>query len=215
MGPERPLLRLTPRIRGKRWQYYVLAPFVLTVVGPIVIAYKLFLGWWLNPVLEKRSQAELRQWVRADFAFLFQDFGGQFVPNERADKNEIVVTIEAEHLRVTVSRHHGDYGIVVARRDHPGVAESLASILELIYENGGSLRKPSFVNLAELGELFRSKFDDIQVALSKERYFDTVTAIDRKHQLGIQRAAQVFNRPDGFFEADVVNPNDVMKRDSK
>jgi hypothetical protein len=215
MRPERPLVRLTPRVSGKHWQYYVVAPLVLIVFGPFVLAYKLFFGWWLNPLLDKHYETKLREQVRIDFAFLFQDLAGRFVANGRTHKNVIQVTIEAEDLRIEVSQHHGDYGISVARRENPESAESLDSILEVIYKQEGSPRKPSYINLAELGELFRQKFKRVQLALSREHYSDTVAAIDRSHQLGMQKMAQAFNRPDSYFEADIVSPNDLMKKRSE
>ena len=212
MRPERPLLRLTPRARGRRWQYYIVAPLVLIVVGPFILAYKLFLGWWLNPVLNKRLENKLREQVRTDLAFLFQDFDARFVANDRTYENKIVVSMDAADLRIRVGQHHGDYGISVAKRDSPENRESLTSILEVIYEKEGSLRKPLFVDLAELGKLFREKFNQVQTAVSGEHYSDTVTTIDANHQLGMQRMAGAFNRPDGFFEADIVSPSDLRKK---
>lgn len=212
MRPERPLVRLTPRGRGKHWQYYVVAPLVLIAVGPFILAYKVLVGWWLDPLSDKHFEKKLQEQVRADLAFLFQDFHGQFVANNRTYKNEIVVTIETADLRVVVGQHHGDYGISVAPRVSPEMAESLVSVLKVIYEKDGSLREPVFMNLAELGELFRQKFNEVQTAVSREHYSDTVAAIDKSHQLGMQKMAQAFNRPGGFFEADIVSRNDLMKK---
>lgn len=211
MRSKRPFLRLTPRARGRTWKDYVIVPLVLVTVGPFVLAYKLFVGWWLNPLLTKRYERELQEKVRADLAFLFLDFDGRFVPNERPDKYASVVIVEVADLRVVISEHHGDYGISVARRDIPQGGESLDSILGVIYEREGSSRRPEYASLKELGKLFREKFDQVQMALSEERCPDTVAAIDRRHRQGMQRMAREFNRPDGFFDADVVNPSDLTK----
>jgi hypothetical protein len=212
MRPERPWLRLTPRVRGRSWRYYVIAPLVLVSVGPFVLAYKLIVGWWLNPILDRRYEHRFREQVRTDLAFLFHDFDGQFVPNERPDKYATLVTVEASELRVVVSQHHGDYGISVARRDSPEIKESLESVLEAIYEQGGTRRKPQYASLAELGELFREKFTEVQMSLSKENYAGTAAAIDRNHQMGMQRMVRDFNGPNGFFDADLINPNDLTKK---
>jgi len=190
----------------------VIAPLVLVSVGPIVLAYKLIVGWWLNPIVDRRYEQKFREQVRTDLAFLFHDFDGQLVPNERPDKYATLVTVEASELRVVVSQHHGDYGISVARRDSPEVKESLESVLEAIYERDGTRRKPRYISLTELGELFREKFTEVQMALSKENYADTAAAIDRSHQMGMQRMARDFNRPNGFFDADLINPNDLKKK---
>jgi hypothetical protein len=206
MRAERPWLRLTPRVRGRRWQYYVIVPLVLIVFGPFFLIYKLFVGWWLNPILDRHFEKKLREQMRIDLAFLFQDFGGRFVPNDRTDKNATVVTVEAADLRIVVSQHHGDYGVSVAKRESPEIAEGLDSVLGTIYEKEGS-RKPSCINLTELGELFRGKFNEVQIALS-EHYPETVAAIDGTHQLGMQRMAQAFNRQDGYFDADLIRPKD-------
>jgi len=197
---------------GRSWRYYVIAPLVLVSVGPIVLAYKLIVGWWLNPIVDRRYEQKFREQVRTDLAFLFHDFDGQLVPNERPDKYATLVTVEASELRVVVSQHHGDYGISVARRDSPEVKESLESVLEAIYERDGTRRKPRYISLTELGELFREKFTEVQMALSKENYADTAAAIDRSHQMGMQRMARDFNRPNGFFDADLINPNDLEKK---
>jgi hypothetical protein len=215
MRTERPLLRLTPRVRGGSWRFYVIAPLVLVSlvsVGPFILAYKLFVGWWLNPILDRRYELKFREQVRADLAFLFHDFDGQFVPNERPDKYATLVTVEVSELRVVVSQHHGDYGISVARRESPEIKESLESVLEAIYERDGTDRKPRHTSLAELGELFREKFTEVKMALSKENYADIAAAIDRRHQMGMRRMARDFNKPNGFFDADLINPNDVTKR---
>lgn len=202
-------------MRGRRWQFYVLAPLVVVVFGPFVLAYKLFFGWWLNPLLDRSYEKRLREQVRTDLAFLFHDFDGRFVPNERTVGYATLVTVESADLRIVVSQHHGDYGISVARRESPEIKESLASVLEAVYEQEGSRRKPSYINLAELGELFRENFSQVQMALSKEHYSDTAAAINRNHQLGMQKMAQTFNRPNGYFDADLVNPNDLAKKTPK
>jgi hypothetical protein len=215
MRSERPWLRLTPRVRGKSWRFHVIAPLVRAAVGSFVLAYKVIFGWWLNPILDRHYEKKFREQVRTDLWFLFHDFDGRFVPNERPSKYATLVTVEAAELRIVISQHHGDYGISVVRRDSPENKESLEAILEVIYEGEGSGRTPRYINLAELGELFREKFTQVQMALSKENYPDTVAAIDRSHQLGMQRMARAFNRPNGFFEADLVNPNDVTKKVQK
>ena len=193
----------------------MLAPLVLIIVGPFVLAYKLFVGWWLNPLLDRHYEKKLREQVRTDLAFLFLDFGGRFVANGRTDKYATLVTVEAADLRVVISQHHGEYGISVARRDRPEDGESLNSILGVIYEQEGTPREPMYVNLADLGELFREKFNQVQIAISGERYPDTVAAIDRRHRQGMREMAQAFNRPGGFFEADLVNPDDLAKKAPK
>jgi|GEM_PF-4401652 hypothetical protein len=215
MHNERPLLRLTPRVRGKSWKHYVIGPLVLIAVGPFVLAYKLLFGWWLNPILDWHLEKKLRTRARTDLWFLFQDFDGRFVRNERPNKYATLVTIEAADLRVVVSQHHGDYGISVARRDRRQGSESLDSILRAIYEQEGSRREPMYVNLADLGELFRKKFNQVQIALSDEHYPDTLASIDTRHRKGMQEMAQGFNRPDGLFEADLVNPDELVKKAPK
>lgn len=165
--------------------------------------------------MDRRLERKLREQVSTDFAFLFQDFGGQFVPNDRTDRNVVMVTVEAADLRVEVSQHHGDYGISVAKRDHLENHESLTSILEVIYEHERSGRKLSFVDLAELGALFRERFNQVRSAVSSEHYSDTVAAIDRNHHLGMQSMAEAFNRHDGYFDADLVSPKDLMKKAPK
>lgn len=215
MHPERPFLRLTPRVQGKRWQYYVIAPLALIAIGPFVLGYKVFLGWWLNPLMNKHYEGKLREQVRTDFAFLFQEFGGRFVPNQQIDKNATVVTLQVADLRVVVSQHHGDYGITVSKLESPENTEDLDSVLEAIYKKEGSLRRLSYINLTELGELFRRNFEQIRVALSREHYPETVVGINENHQLGMQKMAQAFNRPDGYFKADLVWPNDKMKQAPK
>jgi hypothetical protein len=212
MRSERPLVRLTPRVRGKRWQYYVVAPLVFIAVGPFILAYKVLIGWWLDPLSDKHFQKKLQEQVRTDLAFLFQDFRGRFVANGRTYKNEIVVTVETADLRVVVGQHHGDYGISLAPRGSPEMVESLVSVLRVIYEKEGSPRQPQFINLAELGELFRQKFNEVQAAVSGEHYSDTVAAIDKNHQVGMQKMVQMFNRPDSYFEADIVDPNNLIKK---
>jgi hypothetical protein len=222
MRPERPLLRLTPRVRGRSWLYYVIAPLVLAVIGPFVIAYKLIFGWWLNPMLDRRYEKKFREYekkfreqVRRDLSFLFDDFDGRFVSNGRPDKYAALATVEAAELRVEVSQHHGEYGISVASRDNPENRERLDSVLEVIYEREGAGRKPQHISLAELGGLFREKFTQVEMALSKENYPVTAAEIDRRHQLGMQRMARDFNRPGGFFDADLVNANELKKKAPK
>lgn len=189
-----------------------MAPLALIIVTPFVLAYKLFFGWWLNPLLSRHDERELQEKVRSDLAFLFYDFDGRFVANERTHKYVTQATVEAADLRVAISQHHGDYGISVARRDRPEGGESLDSILRVIYEQEGSPHEPTYVNLADLGQLFQKKFNQVQIALSDEQYPETVAAIDREHRHGMQEMARAFNRPGGLFEADLVNPDDVAKK---
>jgi|ERR1700722_566477 hypothetical protein len=214
MHSERPWLRLTPRAHGRSWTYYVIKPLVLIVGGTFVLAYKLLFGWWLNPILNWRSEKDLREKVRTDLWFLFDNFDGRFVAT-KSDKYATIVAVEAANLRVVICKHHGDYAVTVARRDRLKDRESLDSILRAIYDQQGSPREPMYIDLAGLGELFRKKFNQVQIALSEERYSDTVSAIDRRHRQAMQEMAQTFNRPDGFFEADLVNPVDLAKKSPK
>ena len=215
MRPERPLLRLTPRKRGRHWKFYVVAPLVWVTVGPLILTYKLFFGWWLDPILGRHYEKKLREQVRTDLWFLFHNFDGRFVPNERPDKYATLVTVEAAELRVVVSQHHGEYGISVARRDRPEIKESLESVLDVICERAGAGRRPLSINLAEMGELFRKNFTQIQMAFSNENYPDTAAEIDRSHQLGMEKMARAFKGSNGFFDAELVNPNDLTKKVSK
>jgi hypothetical protein len=192
-----------------------LAPLVLITVAPFVLGYRLFFKWWLNPLLDRRFERKLQEDVRTDLAFLFRDFGGRFVANERVYRNATVVTVEAADLRIVISQHHGDYGISVGRQDHPEKGESLDSILSVVYESEGSVFRPAYADLKDLGSLLREKFDQVQMALSEARYSDTVAAVDKRHQQGMEKMAQTFNRPDGFFDAELVNPNDLTKKVSK
>ena len=203
---------LTPRVRVRSWLRYVLPPIFLIVCGPFILAYRLFVGWWLDPLSNKYFEKGLREQVRTDLAFLFRDFDARFVANNKSYKNAIAVVVEAADLRIVVSQHHGEYGISVARRDNPENTVSLDSILEVIYDKEGSPLKLSYTNLAELGELFRERFRDVLTAVGNECYADTVAAIDRRRQEGMQNMAQVFNRPGGFFEADVVSVSDLQKK---
>jgi hypothetical protein len=212
MRSQRPLVRLTPRVRGKGWRYYAIAPLIFIAVGPFILAYKVLLGWWLDPLSNKHYEKKLQEQVRTDLAFIFRDFCGQFVANGRTYKNEIVVTIETADLHVVVAQHHGDYAISVAPRSNPEMGESLRSVLKVIYETEGSPGEPQFTNLAELGELFRLKFNEVQAAVSREHFSDTIAAIDKNHQLGMQKMAQMFNRPDSYFDVDIVDANDLIKK---
>lgn len=215
MRSERSLLRLTPRARGRSWKSYVLGSLALIIVGPFVLAYKLFFGWWLGPLLDWHYEKKLRERVRTDLAFLFLDFDGRFVANERTDQYATFVTVEAADMRLVISQHHGDYGISVARRDAPEKNESLESILAFIYEKEGPLHRPTYVTLEDLGRLLREKFNQVQMALSEERFPDTVAAGDRINRQQMQRMAQGFNKPGGLFDADVVNLRDIPKKVSK
>src|ERR1041385_9267916 len=133
MRSERPLLRLTPRIRKRGWQGYIIAPLVLIFFIPFALGYKLFFGWWVDPLTDKHFEKKLREQVRNDFAFLFQDFDGRFVANERAYKNVTKVTVDAADLHIEVSQHHGDFGIRLSRQDNPEIAENLISIFEVFF----------------------------------------------------------------------------------
>jgi hypothetical protein len=211
---RRPVVRLTPRVPPKlplvrRITINVLR---LGVALPITWVYKILFGWWLSGLLERSSEKQLKEDVKRDLSFLFSEFDGRFVPNRQGEDRGKVVMVETSTLNFWLGWDRGEHFISAA----PLYArEQLQDLIQLILaidakhpiESLSDVpRKPFFLGLADLGQLLRSRFTQIEGSFSKEHYSETVDAIDRIHKLSMQQLADSFNKTGGYFHADIIDP---------
>ena len=147
------------------------------------MVYQIFFAWWFDPLTDRYFERKLKDQVRHDLAFLFDEEGARFVPNAGSSKSATVVTLETSDLRFNVTRHHGDQIFGVAPKHSPEQWEQVTSILQAIdgnYPISRAKDMPSLDrNLIEIGLLLRPKLPQVKEAFSERHNSEVAARIDK------------------------------------
>jgi hypothetical protein len=87
------------------------------LLGRVIrLTYMIVLGWWLDIPLERRQQGQLAREVRDVLAFLFSEYGGEFIPNDHVARpfGYVLVTVAIGTLLLRFGRGRGEFGVQVA-----------------------------------------------------------------------------------------------------
>ncbi len=128
------------------------------VVAPIVGVYKVLFSWWLDERLAKRNDQRFAQEIRGNLAFLFNEYGAQFVANARetpAYFDWAQATVEADDLLFMFSRDHGRTYARVAPKRAPKCAQELSAVLTAIAVEA-SEQEVEFARLPTIGTRART-----------------------------------------------------------
>ncbi len=144
--------------------------------------YLILLGWWAEPLEQWRGHRYLRNQCRKYFSFVFDEYGGKFVPNRLKDTWGKFVTIEARNLLMIVCHDRGEFEINFAPAHSQERSTFITVVLSALERDAERQRRLDWRNMAELGALLRSKIDVLQDAYSATNYPTTKQLIERLSQ---------------------------------
>jgi len=164
-----------------------IAEAAIFVIGSIVAGvYRPFFGWWLDDLMNKRYEDKLKDQIRHALAFLFDDHGATFVPNDSGYEwtKGKMVTLEAGNVRFRISRDRNEDGAEIAPLHVPSDWRSLVTALVAVTAKTKPVRSkddlpryPVFPDLFELGEWLKPHFRQLAQAYSIDNYAETKLAI--------------------------------------
>src|SRR5260370_27165876 len=150
----------------------IFAPIILIVGSVLKAIYWLLFSWWVDPLVGHRLNRRFAQEVRADLSFLFSHHGARFVrgPVERGTMDAAWATVEAENLRLHLLRGLGDLTVTVAPKHAPSDWHDLSLVAMVIETPQGIRPRARCSVLSDVAGLLRSRWDNINGALSAEQY---------------------------------------------
>ena len=182
--------------------------FLITAaVLPIVWSYRGLVGWWLDPISARHFENKLKEKVRNDLAFLFEDFGAKFVANDRKYKYGKVVTLETDKLRFQASWDRGEYFLRIAPSHAPLDWEGIDAALMVVNAKAPSTSyaenpiSQAWSGLAGLAQVLGPQLPLIEKAFSPEQYAHTIQSIERIEGIARQEFVERWNKGVQFYRA--------------
>ena len=112
----------------------IIRPPLLAIGFVLSVIYEGLFGWWLDKLIDKRSDECLTNDVRQNFLFLFEEKCGQIVPSADCRRQRgfglTVVTVATQDLWIRVIRGRGEFIVKVASKQSPHIWEDLSDALE-------------------------------------------------------------------------------------
>jgi len=69
------LVKLAPRVPTKRFRVRLFEAAIFCLIGSFVLVYQIFFAWWFDPLTDRYFERKLKDQVRHDLAFLFDEEG--------------------------------------------------------------------------------------------------------------------------------------------
>jgi hypothetical protein len=132
--------------------------------------YMILLGWWSEPVVQWCGHRYLRRQCLKYCSFLFDEYGGKFVPNRLKDTWGKIVTIEARNLLLIFTHDRGEFEISIAPAHCQAKPTFITTALGAIERDADRRGRLEWRNMEELGALLRSKIAILQDAYSETIY---------------------------------------------
>jgi hypothetical protein len=167
--------------------------FIDLIIGTIkfivVGSYRLIFAWWLGNLLDKRAEQHLKHRVRHDLGFLFSDFAGRFVRNDKSYPGGRVVTLETGNVLLRIAHDRGEDFVDLAPQSEPREWEALALGLMAIRVNPPVTMaenlppRPSFLALSDIAPQLKSQFAQLNEAYAAGKYQSTKQTLEMIHGL--------------------------------
>ena len=153
--------------------------FLITVMRPVFAVvgfvsrsvWKVFFGWWLGPLLDKRSQERLEKAIRRDMPFLFSEHKAVFLPEvKRSRHGEVQAVIQLSEFRLLFLLFRDQHDVLVASNHQPDLFQEITAFLDNEDFHEGRRRNPgvpySYSNWTEAGSILQKNWDRLTVALA-------------------------------------------------
>jgi hypothetical protein len=178
----------------KRAIVAIVRPPLVGVMFVMRKTYSTFFGWY-DRILARRAKNELALEVQENLSFLFTEYCGQFVPNDREPPSMLdlaKVTVAADDMRFMFSRDRGSIHAAVAPAHSPNEWQDLSALLQIIES-----REVEFSRLPSVARLLRPRMSQIKSAISQGEFHRTKELLSSVYDDGIQitrRRERALNR---------------------
>jgi len=152
------------RVMELAWPLFAVIGFILKV------AYKILLGWWLDPRLQRKANRALLDDIEANLYTLVSE-GEITVPSETAvlPFDYASISIIYKNISFCFTRGRGDITVSVSPRHVPAESHDLASVVAGIDRR--NLSERDFVHdLAGAARLLRPRLEALNDAFSEGKY---------------------------------------------
>ena len=153
----------------------------LAVIGFLIIGIdKVFFSWWLSKRLAGRNDQVLAEGIKENLEFLFTDYDGQVVPNEKQTPpyfDWAQATVVTADLRFNFTRDRGIIFANVAPKQAPKDWQELSAVLTAIAIADGAEREVEFTRLPTIAVELKPQMLRVKDALSDRNFEGTKTSV--------------------------------------
>jgi hypothetical protein len=147
---------------------------IFYVIGFLFVnTYKLLLGWWLEPLSVRKSDARLAEEVQNKLSFLFSEHGARIVPNEgrlRRGMDFAYATLEVGNFRLHLITGRGDVAVRIAPKHAPSDWHDLSLVIMALDTPQGLRARENLNWLEDVARLLRENWERLNFALSEGEY---------------------------------------------
>jgi hypothetical protein len=144
--------------------------FILTLLSPLLAIfgiiffglYKILWGWWADERRSRILQRDFAKEIRVSLGFLFDQFGGQVVPNLRKYPpvaDYAVVTVAVQTVLLRFMRGRGEFRVDIAPTDSPNAWQEVGEALAEAEGYPESGEVPKYFRFADFGRLLYPNFE--------------------------------------------------------
>jgi hypothetical protein len=144
--------------------------FILTLLSPLLAIfgiiffglYKILWGWWADERRSRILQRDFAKEIRVSLGFLFDQFGGQVVPNLRKYPpvaDYAVVTVAVQTVLLRFMRGRGEFRVDIAPTDSPNAWQEVGEALAEAEGYPESGEVPKYFRFTDFGRLLYPNFE--------------------------------------------------------
>ncbi len=138
----------------------------------------LLIGWWFSAPRAKRQQREFAREIRNALPFLFQEYGGEIVSNDRQPFPPLfaytLVTVATRCMLLLFTRGRGEFSVLIASRRGERdwhdwrYLQDVLKVLDRPEDSESSLFETR--NLTDVAHVLRAELPRLQEAISDEQW---------------------------------------------
>jgi hypothetical protein len=155
-------------------------PSPTTIIGNAIgLAYRILFEWWLDAPIARKKEAQFVAEIRAQLAFLFDDFGA-IVVNEpgtsvRPAYRPSIVTLAIGRLLLRFVRGRGEFRVDAAlsgRTSHWRDWKDIRYVLAVAHEDDENYELPPLFDLSGADRLLRLELPKLLEIARDEKEWD-------------------------------------------
>ena len=154
--------------------------------------FKLCFGW-LDKRTARQNEQRFAEDIRTHLAFLFSEQGAKIIPNVGTpfppSFDGAYVTIAVGNLHLRFIRGRGDFSVRVASAFAPNDWEDFRLVADGISQWRVSQPEPRYYTLETFEPILRPRLENLQDALSKERFEATLNNAVKIHNDSVDEYA--------------------------
>lgn len=170
----------------------VLRPPLLVVGFVLGNLYKVCFGW-LDRRAARQNEQHFAEDIRGYLAFLFEERGAEIIPTVGTpfppSFDGAYVTVAVGNLRLMFIRGRGEFAVRVSSAFAPTEWEGFRLVADGISQWDVSQPSPRYYTLETFGPILRSRLEQLEEALSKDRFEATLNDAAKVHNNAVEEYA--------------------------